>query len=263
MGFIALLSDLGHNDTGVAKTKSILLQQLPAMQIIDVTHNIYPYYLQQAAYLLGSSVKDFPQGSFHIVLFDIYYDAQPKMVLAEIGESYILAPDNGVLPLAFPQKEMTTRLCYSMNDAGGLRAWVKAAADAIEILQSTPIENTGFGPCEMQNAAGQFRPFITPGYMEGHVIHIDHFGNVVLNITKDEFEATAAGRAFSVSFIREEVRTISNHYNSVNRFEKLCRFNSAGYMEIAINRGNAAELFALKIKRPEQLMYTTIKINFE
>ncbi len=261
MGVIALLSDLGYNDTGVAKTKSMLLEQLPDMHLIDVTHNITPYYIQQAAYLLASSVKDFPADSFHLLLYDMYYAPELKMLLAEWEGRKILAPDNGVLPLAFPGYEMAARLCFSMTDRGSRNAWVLAAADVIKRLQSG--DETGYTTYEPTNPAGQFQPFITPNSIEGHVIHIDNFGNVVLNITRQLFDETSAGRNFSVSFIRETVTSISNHYNSVNPHDKLCRFNSAGYLEISINKGSAADLFGLKLKRPEQLVYTTIKIEFE
>lgn len=261
MGVIALLSDLGSNDTGVAKTKSLLLEQLPHLRQVDVTHNITPYYLQQAAYLLASTVTDFPADSYHMVLFDLYYASELKMLLADWQGKKVLAPDNGVLPLAFHGIDMHTRLCFTMADTGGRNAWVNAAIDVIKQIESGT--ELSYPIIEATTAAGQFRPFVTANSIEGHVIHIDNFGNVVLNITKEEFEKTAAGRNFSVNFIRETVTSISNHYNSVNRFEKLCRFNSAGYLEIAINRGSAAELFGLKLKRPEQLVYTTIKIEFE
>lgn len=233
------------------------------MQLIDVTHNITPYYMQQAAYLLASSVNGLPENSFHMLLFDMYYGPEVKMLLAEWDGKKILAPDNGVLPLAFPGKDMSTWLCYTMDDKGSRAAWVTAAADVIAHLKNAGNSKTDYVPYEPANAAGQFQPFITANSIEGHVIHIDNFGNVVLNITKEQFEQAGAARNFTVNFVRENVTTISNHYNSVNRYDKLCRFNSAGYMEISINRGNAAELFGLKLKRPEQLVYTTIKIEFE
>jgi len=263
MGVIALLSDMGSNDTGVAKTKSTLLAKLPHMQLVDVTHSITPYFIQQAAYLLSSSVRDFPAGSYHVLLYDLHYGPKLNMLLADWNGRKILAPDNGVLPLAFPGDDISTRQCFSMDDTGNRADWMQATADIIYRLENNPAEGTNYPIYEATNAAGQFQSFITPNSIEGHVIHIDNFGNVVLNITREEFESAGAGRKFNVHFVRENVSSISNHYNSVNRGEKLCRFNSGGYMEIAINGGNAAELFGLKLKRPQQLVYSSIKIEFE
>ncbi|MBW7914008.1 MAG: SAM-dependent chlorinase/fluorinase, partial [Taibaiella sp.] len=120
---------MGSNDTGVAKTKSTLLAMVPHMQLVDVTHNITPYFVQQAAYLLSSSVRDFPGDSYHVLLYDLHYAPQANMLLADWRGRKILTPDNGVLPLAFPGNDITTRQCFSMNDTGNRAAWVQAAAD--------------------------------------------------------------------------------------------------------------------------------------
>lgn len=263
MGVITLLSDLGYNDAGVANTKGILLQELPDAQIIDITHNIQPFYLQQAAYLLVSSVHHFPKGTCHLVLFDIFYNSSPQLVLADVDGQYILAPDNGVLPLAF-KNQMNAWHCYDINEHGNLATWVKAAASIIAKLNNAKPEDIGLPVHTFQNAPHYTKPGIFGNYIECHVMYIDRFENVVLNLTRDEFETAAQGRAFSINFMRDDtITSISSHYNAVRQGEKLCRFNSAGYLEIAINKGKAASLFGLRVVHDEQLLYNTIKINFE
>ena len=80
------------------------------------------------------------------------------------------------------------------------------------------------------------------------VIHIDHYENVVLNITRDQFNNYVQGRNFTLHFAQiEDISEISDNYADVRPGIKLCRFNSAGYMEICVNRGNAASLFGLRI----------------
>lgn len=264
MGIVTLLSDLGYNDAGAAKAKGILMQQLPGIQVIDITHNIQPYYLQQAAYLLASSARDFPAGTFQVVLFDLYYNARPQLILTEVSGQYILAPDNGVLPLAFHERMGDTWLCYEMDETGNLSSWVAAAANTIQMLQQSSATDAGLSRHILQNAPLHSKPGIYGNYIECHVIHIDRFENVILNITKPEFEAAAKGRAFSINLLRDDtISILSNHYNAVNPGDKLCRFNSAGYLEIAINKGKAASLFGLRLMQEQQLMYNTIKINFE
>ena len=83
MGFITLLSDFGLQDASVASVKGVLAQHLPEARIIDISHELEPFYLQQAAYLLLSSYKSFPQHTCHILLFDVFYDATPKLVICE------------------------------------------------------------------------------------------------------------------------------------------------------------------------------------
>ena len=91
------------------------------------------------------------------------------------------------------------------------------------------------------------RPTMGPDWMEGQIIFIDNFENVVVNIMEKEFETQRKGRSFKIVFTRNEtISSMSNNYASVNRGEKLAWFNSAGYLEIAINRGNMAGLFGLQ-----------------
>lgn len=262
MSFITLLSDLGYNDASVARVKSVLLQQLPHMPVIDITHNVQPFYLPQAAYLLSSAISTMPGDTFHIVLYDLYYNSRPQLVYANINGQHFLVPDNGIIPLTFPQHNGEARLCYDMDDNGNLATWISAAADAIEKIKSGNI--TALPAHTIQNAPLHRKPLIQGNEIECHVIHIDRFENVVLNLTKAEFEATAQGRPFSIQLLRDDTITeISKQYSAVKPGDKLCRFNSAGYLEIAINKGNAAGLFGLKVIQEKQLMYNSIKITFE
>jgi S-adenosylmethionine hydrolase len=112
-------------------------------------------------------------------------------------------------------------------------------------------------------------------WIEGQIIFIDHFENVVVNITRDDFEAQRKGRSFKIVFKRDEViDKISETYADVPEGEKTAIFNAAGYLEIAINKGNAAGLFGLQGyadkggSAPSQfhqsrLFYQTVKIHFE
>ncbi|MBU3713604.1 MAG: SAM-dependent chlorinase/fluorinase, partial [Ferruginibacter sp.] len=115
------------------------------------------------------------------------------------------------------------------------------------------------------------RPSVGDDWIEGHIIYIDAFENVVVNIRKDDFELHRKGRKFSIVFKRDEViDKISDTYADVPESEKLALFNSAGYLEIAINRGNAAGLFGLQGYSEKQqqflnnrMYYQTVKIFFE
>lgn len=110
-------------------------------------------------------------------------------------------------------------------------------------------------------------------YIEGQIIFIDNFENVIVNIHKDEFEEQRKGRSFKIVFKRDEViDKISETYADVNEGEKLAIFNSAGYLEIAINKGNAAGLLGLQGFSERQLQqsqymnrlfYQTVKVYFE
>jgi len=118
------------------------------------------------------------------------------------------------------------------------------------------------------------RPQLGNNWMEGQIIFIDHFENVVVNISREEFEEQRRGRSFKIVFKRDEViDKISETYADAGEGEKLALFNAAGYMEIAINKGNAAGLlglqgFAEKSYSQNQylqnrLFYQSVRIYFE
>lgn len=263
MGCITLLSDLGLQDASVASIKGILMQICPDDTLIDISHNVSPFHLHQGAYLLSAAYANFPTGTCHLVLCDIFSDNRPQLVLGEKEGHYFLAPANGVLSLAFTNTLNNAWKCGALPDNVSLKDWVAEAARVIKQLK----ENSGelnLDPHELKNASANWRPKIEGNTVECHVIHIDTFGNVVLNITAEMFARLGRNRPFIIQLMRDEkIDHLSRRYFDVREGEKLCRFNSAGYLEISINRGNAADLLGLRLYRDKHLIYNTIKISFE
>ncbi len=115
-----------------------------------------------------------------------------------------------------------------------------------QILHGESIQNIGVPNIEFVEKH-HLRPLLDQNWIEGQIIFIDNFENVIVNITREQFEEQRKGRSFRIVFKRDEVIDhISETYADVNEGEKLALFNSAGYLEIAINKGNAAGLFGLK-----------------
>ena len=114
------------------------------------------------------------------------------------------------------------------------------------------------------------RSTVGPDWIESQIIFIDNFENVVVNLTKEEFEEIRQNRKFKIVLMRnsEFIEKISDHYASVQPGENLAWFNSAGYLEIAINKGNVAGLFGLQgysennVVMQNRLLYQTVRILF-
>jgi S-adenosylmethionine hydrolase len=263
MGCITLLTDFGLQDATVASVKGRLMQLAPGCPMIDISHLTEPFHLQQAAYILNAAYKDFPQGTCHLILFDIFSEEHPKLVLCEKDGHYFLAPDNGIISLTLG-KDVASWLCYEMQHEDYFKDWVMNAGKIVNALQATTAEKLNLQPYKLQNAPMHWEPNFSNNVLECQIIHIDRFENVIINITQEQFETLRNGRTFRIRFMRdEEITEMASHYYDVREGEKLCRFNSTGYMEIAINRGKAASLFGLKLYREHHLMYNTIKIYFE
>jgi S-adenosylmethionine hydrolase len=142
-------------------------------------------------------------------------------------------------------------------------------AEAINRIQNgTSITEIGEEDIEIE-VKNPLRPRMTDNFIEGQIIFIDHFENVIVNITKDEFEEKRRGRDFMIVFRHgDKIEKISDHYSNVPEGEKLALFNSAGYLELAINKGNAAGLLGLSgfteksQNAQNRLIYQLVKVDF-
>jgi S-adenosylmethionine hydrolase len=260
MACITLLSDLGLQDASVAMTKGILMQRNATLPIIDISHEISPYNIRQAAYLLSTSYNNFPEGTYHIVLFDVYANTLPQLVLHTYDGHNFLAPNNGLLPLAFSEETANAWLCYELAKEHSLQDWIKAAADTISQLQNKTPVRAGLPATTLRETKNKPTAQQVNGAVSCDILHIDQYENIVLNITKSQLEAAGRARRFTLSFMQvEEISEISSNYSDVAAGYKLCRFNSNGFLEICINRGKAASLFGVK----PGSKYNDIKLVFE
>ena len=92
------------------------------------------------------------------------------------------------------------------------------------------------------------KPIISDDFMKGSIEYFDRFGNAMVNIRQDEFERVRRGRHFIIIFKRyADIESLHENYAAVEESEKLCFFNAAGYLEIAINKGNARNLLNLSL----------------
>jgi len=276
MAFITLTSDIGQQDFLVGAIKGRLLQANPAFNIIDITHTLSPFNYPQAAYVARNAIRNFGAGSFHLVLVNLFDEKPEHLLLAEHNGHYIGCADNGLLTMILeepPQKVIALPLGKS-NQKNTLFC-ISIFANAFNnILSGKTLEETG-DPVSIQ-VKNPLRPLLGTNYIEGQIIFIDNFENVIVNITKEEFEAQRIGRSFTIVFKRDEViDKISETYADVTEGEKLALFNSAGYLEIAINKGNAAGLLGLQGFSEKQqlyshqqfinknLFYQTVKVYFQ
>ena len=260
MACITLLSDFGIQDASVAISKGILMQHTPGLPIFDISHDIKPFHTKQAAYLLSSAYKNFPGGTCHILLFDLFSETNPRLALFEYNGHYFLAPDNGLLPLTLNAETYDAWLCFELKKENTFTDWLNAAGTIANALQSQRPDALNLPPLQLKTPAQKNTPSFESGTVLCEVIHIDHYENVVINITRQQFEEFQNKRAFRIQFMdMEEIEEISNSYHDVREGYKLCRFNSSGYLEICINRGKAARLFGLRLDGK----HNNIKIVFE
>ena len=264
MGCITLLTDFGLHDASVASAKGILMQHAPQCPIIDISHTSEPFHLQQAAYLLMAAHPSFARGTCHVAFFDVMSEENPHLILCQKNGQYFLAPDNGLLALAFPGGLENVWQCYELKEPHTFKDWIHTVGSIVAQLQTKTPAQLKLPRSVLKNAPQQWQLKVDVNTVECHVIYIDRFENVVINITREQFNEIGNGRPFRIQFMRdEEITELTPYYATVKESEKLCRFNSAGFLEIAINRGKAASLFGFRLHKEHHMIYHTIKIFFE
>lgn len=277
MALLTLTSDIGDQDFLTGAIKGQLLQSCKDLTIIDITHSLSPFNYPQAAYVCRNAIKNFAIGNFHLVLVNLFDEKLEHILLAEHNGHYIGCADNGLLTMILeelPQKVVSLNLgkTHQKNTLYCISVFAKAFN---EVLSGKAFNEIG-DPNVSIRVKNHLRPLLGNNWIEGQIIFIDHFENVIVNITKEEFEEQRKGRSFTIVFKRDEIiDRISETYADVTEGEKLALFNSAGYLEIAINKGNAAGLFGLQgysekqqQSSPQQfnnknLFYQTVKVYFQ
>lgn len=249
MPIITLTSDLGLKDYYVASIKGAILSQNPDVTIVDITHEIPPFDMSKASLVVRNCYRDFPAGTIHIIGVNSETDLDiPHVAIFENGH-YFIGADNGIFSLIFdkvPEKivelnisQETDNVTFPTRDV-----FVKAAC---HIARGGTLELIGKAK-ETIETKSLFRAISENNSIRGMVSYIDHYGNLLSNISEQMFRTFGRGRRF-VIYLRNanyEISEITNAYNTVPDGEKVAMFSSTGFIEIAVNKGNASKLFGVK-----------------
>lgn len=275
MPLITLTSDIGNQDYLVGAVKARLLQINPEFQLVDITHNIPPFNYPQAAYICRNAIKKFPPFTYHMILINLFEKKPEQLLLSFHKDQYLLCADNGLLTMILEEKpELMIGIPLDKASDKNTLYCVEQMGEALnQLTKGESLQKIG-NPDADYVVKNPLRPTMSENWIDGQIIFIDNFENVVVNITRDQFEEQRKGRNFRIVFKRDEmISVLSESYADVPEGEKLALFNSAGYLEIAINKGNAAGLFGLKgfsEKNSQskqilqnQLFYQTVRVYFE
>lgn len=276
MGIITLTSDIGLQDYMVGAVKGLLHQACPEHSVIDISHDIPPFNFPQAAYLCRSAIPWFPPDTCHFILVNLF-DRNAPFLLCRHGGQYFICADNGLITMILGQKpEEAVKLDFDRQGIDMMGIIKGFSETVLAMSYGTPLGEIGL-PVDEITERNPLLPIVHEDFIEGQVIYIDRFENVIVNITRSQFESCRKGRSFKIFVMRDDfINHLSAGYSDVPEGRKLALFNSAGYLEIAINKGNAAGLFGLQSYSREQpspginenllqrhLFYQTIRIYFE
>jgi len=240
---ITLTTDFGIRDTFVAEMKGVILSINPSVTIVDITHEIEPYNILEAAIKLASATRYFPSHTIHIAVIDPGVGSPRRPIILKTERAFYVGPDNGVFSMVMKNEkvlsfyEITIKLPYSRTFHGrDLFAPVAARLSLGEDpeVMARPIEEI----VEIKIP----EPFKEPKRIVGHVIIIDRFGNAITNITDKDIGTDR----FKVK-VGEKSIEVFNYYKEAEGLEAGAIINSSGYLEIFKYRGSIMSDLGLKI----------------
>ncbi len=257
MALITLTSDLGTRDPYLATVKGRLYRHSPDLVLVDVTHHVRPNEMPMAAWALRQAYPAFAPDSIHWVGVDSQYVKNQRDLVVYHHGQYFVGPDDGLFALLFDEyPEFIFAIQQGIGSSmglGGIYAdTVLAAAHLARGGEILDIAEQVKGIAELNS----IRPHQGSDFIRGTVIWVDHFGNLMLNIHRDMMEQVGRGRPMRIRFrARYQVERIRERYSDVPAGDVLARYNSGGYLEIAINRGNARDMFNLKLHDLVQVQF--------
>ncbi len=254
---ITLTTDFGAADHFVGVMKGVILGIAPRAQIVDITHQIEPYAVNEAAFVIAQAWSAFPKRTVHVVVIDPGVGSERHPILVEAGGQFFIAPDNGVLSMIYEAAPHKVRVISNPK------------------LMSKTVSRTFhgrdvFAPAAAHLARGA-RPAtfgklihdyvrwpalkperVTHNTYAGTILKVDHFGNLITNLHIDHFAAVKT-RPFELRVGLQRIRRLALTYSETAIGEVFAIVGSSGYLEIAANQASAAKLLGCSAGAPVEL----------
>jgi S-adenosyl-L-methionine hydrolase (adenosine-forming) len=257
---ITLTTDYGTNDHLVGTLKGVILKINPDVTIVDITHGVTSYDLLDGALAIASSYSYFPPRTIHVVVVDpgVGTDRRPLLVTGET--QYFVAPDNGVLSLIYEREENVlvrhanvehyylqpvSKTFHGRDVFAPIAAWLSKGSQAAAMGE----EITDYKKFAMP------KPKLAEGASKGVVLRVDSFGNIVTNFRAEDLPASIGNGTLQLTVGNHSINKLVHTFAEGNAGEAFAYIGSNGFLEVGINRGNAAK--SLGIGRGTQVTLAT------
>jgi len=274
---ITLLTDFGNQDAYVGVMKGVITGINPLANIIDICHNIPPQDVFNAAYLLYTSYKYFPRGTIHVAVVDPGVGSRRDIVCVVTKDYFFLVPDNGILSFIIQDEKpksifrITNSKYFLPSPSNTFHGRDVFAPVSAHLSLGAKLRQLGIKINQLKQLDIPKPDYKKTGQLEGQVIYIDRFGNLITNITKEYLVKGVGGQRSEVGMQKSEDRInqrkttlkelfslcntietvigkkkimgLSKTYTDVKPGEPLVLIGSAGFLEVSINQGNAQRYF--------------------
>lgn len=245
-GLITFTTDFGLSDHFVGTMKGVVAAIAPRARVIDISHDIAPYNVTEAAFVIAEAWPYFPKGAIHVVVVDPGVGSSRRPILAAAGGHYFIAPDNGVLSLVFDAAAHKVRVIsnpkFMRPDISrtfhGRDIFAPAAAHLAKGAKAAAFGKLIHDYVRTWNAKPALK---AKDSWRGAILKVDRFGNLITNFAARDFAGITA-RPFEVRAGTKHIHRLALTYAETEVGDLFVIVGSAGYLEIAANQASAAEL---------------------
>ena len=267
---ITLTSDFGNRDWYVGVLKGVILDLCPSAQIVDISHEIAAHDIMEAANVLREILAYYPKGTTHVCIVDPEVGSERRAIAIETRDYTLVGPDNGIFSLAL-ENSTSEQNIYELDKK---EYWLNSTPHmtfhgrdifcpvAAHIAAGIPIDKMGSQIENIQDLRW-VQSIADKAGIQGWIVHVDHFGNCITNISRAEFEdytknfigknATPKIKSYVGSAI---IDGLYETYASVPIGEILMLFGSSDYLEISVNSDRASTLFSIKRGDPINILFS-------
>ena len=262
---ITLISDYGVDSLYAAALKGAIIQRDPGIRIVDLTHGIRPYDTNQAAFALRASIPHFPMGTVHLIALNTNTTEDYVHRVMELGGQFFVGLDDGIFSL-IADREPDALHNITVSSESDIETFPERhvfVQVACHLAQGGVPAVIG-RPAESWVESQWQQPLIGQDYLQGTILHVDRYGNLITNIDQRTFREVGKDRGFKIPLrsARMDLTRIHTSYSGVTSGERLALFNHMGLLEIAIRHGadghggGASQLFGFGVG-------DTLRIEFE
>jgi S-adenosylmethionine hydrolase len=240
---ITFLTDFGTSDSYVGEVKGVLASLAPGIPVIDISHSLTPGNIRAAAHIVGRTWHRFPGGTVHLVVVDPGVGGSRAAIAVESGGHFFVGPDNGVLTAAFfNSAPLVVRLPVPDGAAATFHGRDVFAPVAARLAQGEALTSLGEILPQPPERLVDPVPWYQGKAVIGEVLYVDHFGNLVTNLTEDLVPG------YAVLEVEDfEIGPVRRTFGDVPTGELLAYIGSGNTVEIAVRDGSAARRLGIGV----------------
>lgn len=242
---ITLLTDFGLADHYVAAMKGAILGICPQAQLVDISHEVTPFAISEAAYTLAQAWQNFPKGTTHLAVVDPGVGSTRRAIVAEVAGHRFVAPDNGLLTMVLDARRRAR--VREITAAGYFRHPVSKTFHGRDVFAPVAAHlANGLAVARLGKVISDpvLGVFAKPTQLADHrwrgtVLKIDRFGNIITNLDWVTFHEIAQ-RPFRLKIGRRVVSRFCQSYAEAPSGQFFALHGSAGYVEVSLNQSDAS-----------------------